>query len=247
MKKTTTNIVVLFLFFNSFSQKDSVELLFAFRITDYMVKLNDSVTIVQINLPVELPLSVREKQIGILKHRYENGTLDTSLIGWGRCHLIKGSYYYFAIHKAGDEEPEQGDLLYTKTKMPPHYNSLLFDINRHAVDFTRIDDSQFYQSGDLFVLEQKKEKALLDSMVADIRFTGSEMKKQMPEQNQMIEGGLFNGQKLFDAMRVTTRTQLEEFLKYIVARPERYAGNTWKLSEIFATWMVNQTPQVIAN
>ena len=247
MKKTTATIVILFLFFNSFSQKDSVEVLFAFRITDYQVKLNDSVTIVQINLPGALPVSIKEKQIGILKHRYEMGTLDTSLIGWGRCHLIKGSYYYFAIHKAGNEEPEQGDLLYTRTTMPAHYNSLLFDINRHAVNFTRIDDTQFYHSGDLFVLDQQKERALIDSMVADIRFTGILMKKQMPEQNQMIEGGLFNAQKLFDAMQVTTRKELEEFLKYIVARPERYAGNTWKLSEIFATWMVNQTPQVIAN
>ena len=247
MKKTATAIVILFLFFNSFSQKDSVEILFAYRITDYRVKLNDSVTIVQINLPNALPLSISEKQIGILRHRYQNGTLDTNLIGWGRCDLIKGNYYYFAIHKYGNEEPEQGDLLYTKSKTPSFYKSLLFDINRHAVSLIAVDERPFYHVADLFVLNQQREKLILDSMVADIKITGSEMKKQMPEQNLKINGGLFNGKKLFDAMEIITRKELEEFFKYIIARPERYAGNTWKLSEIFATWMVNKTPQVIAN
>jgi len=244
---TATTIVVLFLFFNCFSQKDSVEVLFAYRITDYKVKLNDSVTVVQINLPDALPLSIMDKQIGILKHRYEDGALDTNLIGWGRCHLIKGNYYYFAIHKTGNEEPEQGDLLYTKAKTPNYYKSLLFDINRHAMSLTTVDESQFYHAAEVFLLNQQKEKALLDSMVADIKFTGGAMKKQMPEQNQLVEGGLFNGKKLFDAMEATTRKELEEFLKYVIARPERYAGNTWKLSEIFATWIVSKAPQVIAN
>ena len=247
MKKATTNIFVLFFFLSSFSQKDSVEVLFAFRITDYQVKLNDSVTVVQINLPDAIPLSIYDKQLGIVKHRYMNGTLDTSLIGWGRCHLIKGNYYYFAINKYHADEPEQGDLLYTKCKTPVYYKSLLFDINRHAVSLITVDDNQFYHVADLFQLNQQKEKALLDSMVADIRFTGAIMKKQMPEQNQLIEGGLFNRKKLFDAMQITTKNELEEFLKYMVARPERYAGNTWKLSEIYATWMINKTPQVIAN
>ena len=84
-------------------------------------------------------------------------------------------------------------------------------------------------------------------MIADIQFTGNAMKKQMPDQNKQIEGGLFKGKKLFEAMETISRKELEEFFKYIVARPERYAGNTWKLSEIVATWMVNKAPQVIEN
>ena len=247
MKKTITTTAFLFLFLNSFSQKDSVEVLFAFRITDYQVRLNDSVTVLQVNLPDGFPLSIHDKQIGIVKHRYMNGTLDTSLIGWGRCHLIKGNYYYFAITKNKAEEPEQGDLLYTKCKTPVYYKSVLFDLNRHAISLTTVDDSQFYHSANIFQLSQQTEKSLLDSMVADIRFTGAIMKKQMPEQNQLIEGGLFDRKKLFDAMEKTTKNELEEFLKYMVARPERYAGNNWKLSEIYATWMINKTPQVIAN
>ena len=246
MKKIATSIIVIFLFINGYSQKDSVDVFMAFRITDYTVKLNDSVTLVQITFPDALPIFINDKQIAILKHRYENGDLDTNLIGWGRCNLIKGNYYYFSIHKYHEEEPAQDDLLYTICKTLPYYKSLLFDINRHAITLTTVYENQFYHSADLFALDQQKEKTVLDSMIADIRFTGVAMKKQMPDNNQLVTGGMFNGKKLFDAMETTGRKELEEFLKFIVARPGKYAGNTWKLSEIFATWMVNKTPQAIA-
>jgi len=68
---------------------------------------------------------------------------------------------------------------------------------------------------DIFSLNAQQEKAILDSMVADIRFTGNAMKKQMPDQNQVISGGLFNGKKLFDAMEMTTKKELEEFTSAI--------------------------------
>ena len=247
MKKIATSIIILLLFSHGYSQKDSTEVLFAYRITDYKVPLNDSVTVVQINIPDALPLSIGDKQIGILKHRYANGSLDTNLIGWGRCHLIKNNYYYFAIHKYNEEEPQQGDLLYVRTNLPAYYKSPLVDIIRHAVDLTAVDESRFYYISELFQLDQQKETKILDSMIADIRYTAREMKKQMPAQNKLVEGGMFDGRQLFDAMETATRQQLIEFLKYMAARPANYAGNTWKLSEIFATWMMSRSPQVISN
>lgn len=247
MKRIATTFAILICFLNGFSQKDSVDVMFAYRITDYTVKLNDSATVVQVNMPDAWPLSIRDKQIAILKHRYENGELDTSMIGWGRCNLIKGDYYYFTIHKYSIQEPKQGDLLYTKCRIAPYYNSLLFDVRRHAIELTDVYENQFYHSMDIFSLNSQKEKAIMDSMVADIRFTGNAMKKQMPDQNQVIVGGLFNGKKLFDAMEMTTKKELEEFLKYLVLLPQNYAGNTWKLSEIYATWIINKSPQVIQN
>ena len=247
MKRTTTTLAILFCFLNCFSQKDSVEVLFAYRITDYTVALNDSVTIVQVNLPDAWPVSIRDKQMAILKHRYENGSIDTTVVGWGRCNLIKSNYYYFTIHKYGVQEPKQGDLLYTKCKTLLYYKSLLFDVSTHAINLTTVYEDQFYHAAELFQLNAQKEKILLDSMVADIRFTGTEMKKQMPGQNQLVVGGLFDGKKIFEAMETTSRKELEEFLKYMVARPVKYAGNTWKLSEIFATWVINKSPQVTTN
>ncbi len=160
MKKIATSILVFFSCKRIFSKR-SVEVLFAYRITDYQVKLNDSVNVVQINIPDAFLLSISDKQIGILKHRYESGFLDTNLIGWGKCHLIKEDYYYFALHKYSDEEPEQGDLLYTKTKIPGYYKSPLFDMIGHAINLTAVDETQFYYSADLFQLDQREETFFL--------------------------------------------------------------------------------------
>jgi hypothetical protein len=233
----------------SFSQTDSVEALFAFRITDYMVKLNDSVTVVQVALPEASPVSIKNGQVGILKHRYENNSLyDTAIIGWGRCHLIKSNYYYFAIHKYHDDEPKQGNLLYTKCKAPLIYNGLLFNISRHAISLTKVDESQFYYNIAVFSdITKEKEWEILDSMAADIQYTGKVMLEQSPQTDQFIKGGIYDGKKLFAAMQEVKRNDVIAFLKYMIARPAKYAGNVWKLSEVYATWMVNESPTVIEN
>lgn len=68
----------------------------AFPITDYMVDLNDSIKLVQLQLPDGI--SIPEKKVGLLKGMYRDKRSDTITIGAGRCQLIKGDYYYFAIN-----------------------------------------------------------------------------------------------------------------------------------------------------
>ena len=245
MRRYFLTIIFILFISVSFAQTDSAEAMFAFRITDYMMKLNDSTTIVQVALPDASPVVIKKEQVAVLTHRFENATTyDTSLIGWGRCQLIKTNYYYFTIHKYHSDEPRQGDLLYTKCKVPVKYAGLLFNIGRHAISLTKVDQGQFYYAIDVFSMAKEKEDEILDSMVADIQFTGKAMLKQMPEQNRDIKGGIYDGKKLFAAMQEIKKNELEEFLKYIFARPNKYAGNVWKISEVFATWMINGTPKV---
>lgn len=71
------------------------------------------------------------------------------------------------------------------------------------------------------------------------------MNEQSQAQNQIIKDGLFKGKQLFDAMQKITSDDVRKFLKYVIARPDNYAGNTWKISETFATWMVSGSPTVI--
>jgi hypothetical protein len=71
------------------------------------------------------------------------------------------------------------------------------------------------------------------------------MLAQNDGQDQIIKGGIYNGKKLFEAMLVISREDIIKFLKYMAARPQKYAGNVWKISEVFATWMTNETPIVI--
>lgn len=243
MRHLLTTVAALFFSLIAFSQTDSTEVMFAFRITGYSVKLNDSVTVVQVLLPDASPVSIKQGQIAVLKHRYENNVYDSSMIGWGRCSLIKSNYYYFSVHKYHEEEPAQGDLLYTKCKAPVKYIGLLFNISRHAISLTKVDESQFYYSNDIFSeISPEKEKVILDSMVADIRFTGKAMLEQAPQMNKEVKGGIYNGKKLLSAMQEVRRSEVEDFLKFMGTKPAKYAGNVWKISEVFATWMINETP-----
>jgi hypothetical protein len=230
------------------AQKDSADKIFAFKITGYIKAQNDSIAIVQVLKPASLPVAILDKQLAVLKHCYKNGTQpDTAMIGWGRCNLIKGEYYYFGIRLKKLQQASEGDLLYAKVKVPYVYDGLLLNVMNHAIGFTNVFGGNIVAANAVFTNTKKDELNLLDSMVSDIRFTGSEMLKQMPDYNKPVKGGIYDGKKLFDAMQAVKRNELELFLKYIIARPENYAGNSWKISEIFATWMDGATPTVIEN
>jgi hypothetical protein len=248
MRRIAVSVIVLFCCTTLQAQLMPVEKVFAFKITDYIKQLNDSISLVQVVKPGSWPITIIEKQLGVLKHCSKKGIeLDTASIGWGRCQLIKGEYYYFAIHLYKNQQIKEGDLLYTKLTTQVIYNGRLVDVMKHAVELTRVTDEKFLQPEDMFTINRQKEQALLDSMIADIHYTGSVMMQQIPDQNQLIKGGIYDGKKLFTAMQAATRAELEQFLNYIIARPSIYAGNTWKISEIFATWMVSETPRVIEN
>jgi hypothetical protein len=230
------------------AQKDSIEKIVAFKITDYIKPLSDSSTVVQVFKPVSFPVSITDKQLGVLQHCYKNGTkVDTAMIGWGRCNLIKGDYYYFGIRLQKMQLASEGDLIYIKVKVPYVYDGLLLNVINHAIQFTNVSGDNFMNSNAIFTNTKKDEENILDSMLSDIRYTANAMFQQMPEQNQIIKEGIYKGQKLFTAMLFARRNELELFLKYVTARPKNYAGNTWKISETFATWIVGGTPTVVEN
>ena len=184
----------------------------------------------------------------ILHHCYKNGTKpDTAMIGWGRCDLIKSEYYYFGIRLQKMQQPSEGDLIYMKLKVPYLYDGLLLNVMNHAIEFTNVYGQNFMNRNAIFTNTKKDELNILDSMVSDIQFTGGAMLQQMPEQNQLVTEGIYKGKKIFESMQTVKRSELELFLKYVTARPKNYAGNTWKISETFATWIAGGTPTVVEN
>lgn len=247
MKRLFASILLVAITTVSFAQTDSVKAIFAFPITDYMPEKNDSVVIVQVQLPDASAVDIPKNQLGILKHRFENGKeLDTNMIGFGRCSLIKGDYRYFGIAVYPGRTASPGDLLYMQLTVPLAYKGELFNLSRYHIHLQMVDDSYIYRREDVYFFQNAgDENKILDSLVADIRYTGKVMTEQMPEQNQLMTEGIFKGKKVFAAMQGTTRKDLVTFLRYVNARPQKYAGHSWKISEIFATWMVSGTPHVV--
>lgn len=249
MKPVIVFLSLLFISFSNYAQTDTVTALFAFPVTEYMPEKRDSIVIVQVQLPDASVVDIPEKQLCVVRHRYSAGKpLDTASIGWGRCQLVKGDYRYFGIHLYKGQQIEPGDLVYTKLSIPLAYYGHLFHLSRNYIHLQMVDDSYIYRREDVYLFQNREEEwRLLDSFVSDIQYTGREMLKQMPENNQLMNEGLFKGKKLFDAMQQATRADLIKFLRYINARPVKYAGQSWKISEIFATWMVNGTPTVVGD
>jgi len=225
------------------AQSEKGKDVFAFRITDYIVKLTDSAVLVQVE-SARGNLGIAEKQLGLLKANYSNG--DTVTIGAGKCQLIKGSFYYFAIQLNNKERwPKKDDLLYTKAEYPATYKGQVYNLLRLSINLQHVNGGPFYSFAFPVFGDKSQEGSVIDSLVTDIKYTGREMQQQDNGQDRTIASGRFKNKKLFAAMQEITSGDMADFLDYMIARPLMYAGNDWKIAEVFATWMDGGTPTVV--
>ena len=64
-----------------------------------------------------------------------------------------------------------------------------------------------------------------------------------PSLNQVIITGDYVGKKTLAVMADCNTDDIRKFLEFVIARPRSYAGKEWKVSEIFATWLINGAPR----
>jgi hypothetical protein len=237
--------LLFFIPISSYAQQDSSKWLRAFPITDYMVALNDSVKVVQLEMP-DGP-TIQDKQLGLIWGVFSTSKDDVVNKGYGKCHLIKGNYYYFAIgnNKSG-HQLKKGDLLYTFLDKTGIYYGQLPQLSGHFIRLQNVHGDPFYDRYTIFGnWTESLERSMIDSMVKDIRFTGNYFLENDPSINKQIESGDFKGGYLLEIMQECKPAYIRDFFDYILARPRLYAGKEWKLSEIFATWLTNNAPKVI--
>jgi hypothetical protein len=229
----------------SFAQTDTTKWLRAFPVTSYMVDLNDSVKVVQVQLPEGIV--IKDKQLGVLYGVYNDSHSDTVQKGYGRCHLIKGNYYYFSIGNNKSGTPvKEGDLVYTFMDKTPIYFGQLPKLAAHFIRLQDVQGNNFYDRYTIFsAWTESNEKTLIDSMMKDVRFTGQYFLENDKSMNKPITGGAFKGRGVLDVMKDCQYDHVRDFLGYMIARPRLYAGREWKLSEVFATWLVNNAPTVV--
>jgi hypothetical protein len=239
--------VIAFLFITTVcsAQKDTTKWLRAFPITNYSIDLNDSTKVVQLQMPDGH--LIKDKQIGVLYGVYKNSKDDAVEKGYGRCYLIKGDYHYFTIGNNKSGMPiEEGDLLYTPMSKTNIYYGQLPQISTHFIRLLNVYDEPFFDRYTIFLhWTPDDEKKVIDSLVADIKFTGGYFLNEAPSMNVLIKTGDYKGNKVLDVMTNCNSADVIAFLDYIIARPRLYAGKEWKVSEIFATWLSEGAPKVI--
>lgn len=245
--KNLLSITIFICSINCFAQTDTAKQLRAFPITSYIVDLNDSVKIVQLEMPDGLKL--KEKQIGLLRGVYGTSNEDTVQKGYGRCNLIKGNFYYFTIgNNTSYVAPKEGDLVYTFVDRSGAYYGQIPKLASHFIQLLDVYDKPFYDRYIVFdEWTVQQEKALIDSMVKDIKFTGNYFMENDPSMDKVITKGDFKGKKILTVMAECKPEYVRDFLTYVYVRPLLYAGKKWKISEVFATWAIEGAPTVIKN
>ena len=248
MKKTLKKIflaIILFASFKSIAQKDTTKWVRAFPITNYIVDASDSIRIVQLLLPDGVVIA--DKQLGLLKGMYRDKLSDTAAIGTGRCNLVKGNYYYFTINnKKSGIKPREGDLMFVLMDKPAVYAGKIIKLASHFIGLQNINEKPFYNRYDVFYQWSKtNEELLVDSMLADIHYTGDYFLKNSPGINVNIKSGKYEGKPVLNIMITSNRQDVTDFLDYMTVRPYLYAGHEWKISEIFATWLSEGAPTVV--
>ncbi|MEQ1678808.1 MAG: hypothetical protein ABL876_19080, partial [Chitinophagaceae bacterium] len=141
---------------------------------------------------------------------------------------------------------QKGDLLYTRMSKTNIYYGRLPKLAAHFIKLLNVYDEPLYDRYNIFLKwTHADETKLVDSLVSDIRFTGDHFLKNNPSMNVLIKTGDYKDKMVLQVMTECRPADVESFLDYINARPRNYAGNEWKISEIFATWLAEGAPKVI--
>jgi len=219
------------------SQADTTLWVRAFPITDYIVPLNDSVNVVQLKLDGNT--AIKLNRAGILRPVGSKVNADSIIPGVGRCHLIKGEYYYFSIICTDkNNQPKTGDLLYTMVSKPDYHTGQVIQLASHYIGLKDVNENNLFDRNIIFSQWKKEnEEVVLDSMISDIRFTGNYFLENNPDMNVKINGGRYDGKMVLQVMALCPRQDVIEFMNYVLSHPRKYAGQEWKISEIFATWL----------
>lgn len=217
----------------------------AFPITNYTVDLNDSTKLVQVQMPAGL--SIADRQLGLLRGVYHESNIDTVQKGYGRCYLIKGDYYYFAIgHNTSGKAITEGDILYTFMDTTTIFYGQLPKLAAHYIELQDIYEKKLFDRYSIFnQWPPEDEKAAIDSMVKDIKFTGNYFIQNNSSMDKLITEGQFKSQKVLSVMANCQPAWVKDFIDYVIARPGLYAGKEWKTAEVFATWLAQGSPTVI--
>jgi hypothetical protein len=166
------------------------------------------------------------------------------IIGEGTVNIINDTTVEMNSIVYDGKKIQKGDMaMFLVPIEKPLKDTLFFKMARLDIILKTVEDSSFYDRNKM--LENSAEygtEKLLEAMVKDIRYTGMEMKAQKNSQDMEITSGIYKGQRLFDMMQKTKTADLQKFLLYVYARPDKYKAHEWKVSEIFATWVINGTP-----
>ena len=195
-----------------------------------------------------------ENASGVAKSVYQNaGREDGAAVELGKATVLVVQDSLIAVHVALSDttRPEMmlydGDVLELATDIPAiEDRSVFFKFVKLAINFLDMDDEPiFNRTMVLYDDGPALRDSLLLDMVEAVRQTAEMIRPLIPDNPEWdidIEEGRFTGMKMVDAMATSDADDIYNFLRFVDSFPGKYLGKDWRISETYATWLINAAP-----
>lgn len=176
---------------------------------------------------------------------YRNKSSGDAYVGDARYQYMSDGIVYVEWRGDTAKAPAVGDFFYihVKTAMLTA-SSLLCDLTRLAIKFTTVEGEDFYDYADPEGWDHPDlEPSTIRQMVDDIHYTAENMRGEM--EPVYVPSGRYKDMEILDAMAASEESDVRNFLNYVRLRPRPYMGERWKISEVYATWLVSNSPMPV--
>jgi tetratricopeptide (TPR) repeat protein len=142
---------------------------------------------------------------------------------------------------------QEGDMVSVPAGIPKRpYRSLLYYMSALNIEFQTSERGIVYHFRQILQDDSPElESDILELMANDVRETVAGLRdllKDNPTWAQPLKSGRFAGISMLEGMTRTTGGDIAMFLRFIRSFPGKYMGQTWKINETYATWIINSTP-----
>lgn len=88
-----------------------------------------------------------------------------------------------------------------------------------------------------YSLSNAEEQIVISNAISSIQQCAEFTRESPP-----VKEGYYKDKKIESIMENVIEDDIRMFLGYVKAKPKKYVGKTWRISETFATWLLNNSP-----
>jgi hypothetical protein len=186
-------------------------------------------------------LSIYDDQI---PERYVEALGATTLVSmeFGR------SLWYMVMSDDGKTSgfvPQLGDLNYLQVASNPEsLDGLVEQLTKYHTLFLSDYNKPFY-SYDIGqqIAGPKSEGAIIAAMRDVIVSTATLIyDPETSDHTELLDSGAFKGYNMWEAMKMTTTSDVRAYLRYVIDNPHGYMGQEFRIDEYYASWILKFTP-----
>ena len=145
-----------------------------------------------------------------------------------------------------DERVMANDYLSLDINLPQNNcNSLFHELALMQITFLDNSRAKLYSLKQILTKDSKAlEDSIINTGIVDIKSIYDMVKDDDKYKSLKVKmtDGRYKERTVLDVMAKTTKADIIGFLKFVKSYPGKYIGTSWKLGEVFATWVINNAP-----